>query len=69
MKLSRVIVQAQEGVRVILYPQGGLEVEELVPGIGWCLTLDPDCIIPDDTLAEFLQAANELTEKATAGLV
>ena len=37
MQLRRIVIALEEPQRVILYPEGGLEIENLVVGVGWVI--------------------------------
>lgn len=57
--LRRIVISLHGNRRVILYPEGGLEIETFVRGVGWCLG-DMLHQSPQLDLAMILATANAL---------
>lgn len=58
MEMRRIIISLWDDRRIIVYPEGGLEVEVLVNGIGWVISSEA---IADAELADMLRQAARLT--------
>lgn len=58
MQIRRIVIDLNFGRRVILYPEGGMDLEAEVPGVGW--VLDNDAYVPEPDLAGVLVAAAEV---------
>ena len=67
MNLRRIVIGLHEDRRVILYPEGGLEIEERVPGIGWCIENNPDRA-DNPELLELVKQAADLCSHAACNL-
>ncbi len=61
--LRRVVISLWGDRRIILYPQGGLEIERKVRGIGWRIDNGE---MADDALQVILDAANAITGHAAS---
>lgn len=58
MNIRRIIIATQENRRVILYPEGGLEMEQHVAGIGWVIDNDAGFVnASEDELGNLLRDA------------
>ena len=66
MQLQRITISVDHGRRVVLYPQGGWNLEAHVEGIGW--VLDNDADVADELLADLLLQARNITADAAAKL-
>ncbi len=58
MKPIRLEIHIHNGRRVVLYPEGGLELHVWVEGPGW--VLDNDAEVPDYLLADLCMQAKRL---------
>lgn len=61
---ATVVVKTDAHQRVTLYPQGGLQVEALVSGIGWVVDTDAD----DDAVSSALGRVAEAIQAARCNL-
>lgn len=65
MELRNVIVRLWDDVRVIIHPEGGLQVEKRVWGIGWTLMEDAEEGAPSaDDLADLMARVRGAVELA-----
>jgi hypothetical protein len=62
MELRRIVVGLWDNRRVILYPEGGLELELNVPGVGWVLDNGDDD--PGAELAALLSRDKAVVDSA-----
>jgi hypothetical protein len=62
VKVRRIILSTYDERRVILYPEGGVEVETFVSGIGWTLDVEGDT--PDAEVAGLIRDALAVVTKA-----
>ncbi len=60
MKLRRVVVNVDQGRRLVVNPEGGLDLEAFVKGIGW--VLDNEAHVDNGDLAACLYQAAELLQ-------
>ena len=64
MELRRIVVGLWDNRRVILYPEGGPELELNVPGVGW--VLDSMSRITGPELRELLSRVKAVVDAAAA---
>lgn len=64
--MKYVILQIDDSRRIKVHKEGGLDLEILVPGIGW--VLDNDADIPNHVLESYLEVASISIDKALVKL-
>lgn len=62
MKLNRVIISVDHGRRIILYPEGGLNLEAYVNGPGW--VLDNGAELPQGDFESLMGEVKKIVDNA-----
>lgn len=61
-----ILINVDKNRRIRVYPEGGLDLECWIGGIGW--VLDNEADIPDHVIASYLQEAHKAIKTAAAPL-
>jgi hypothetical protein len=62
MKLQRIVINVDQKRRIVLHPEGGMDLEAFVEGPGW--VLDNDAHVPEGDLWAVLYQTLGLVERA-----
>jgi hypothetical protein len=62
MAIQSIVVNVHSGARIVLHPQGGLDLEVYVDGPGW--VLDNDADVSDYQLHTWLMESLRIVENA-----